>query len=84
MAYEGLTTPKKKGGELLGHASYKAGYLCVRDPRVHGNVGTKIDVSADLPPPRYELFLLGDGEKKVEYDPETRKPSLVFWTQRLR
>lgn len=40
---------------------------------MHGNVGTKVDIQADLPLDRYELFLLGDGEKKVGYEPETRK-----------
>jgi DNA-directed RNA polymerase II subunit RPB11 len=31
------------------------------------------DVANDVPP-RFELFLLGDGEKKVTWAPETRKP----------
>lgn len=30
------------------------------------------DVANDVPP-RFELFLLGDGEKKVTWAPETRK-----------
>jgi hypothetical protein len=32
------------------------------------------DVANDVPP-RFELFLLGDGEKKVTWAPETRKLS---------
>lgn len=62
-----------KGGRLpVGHSAYSACYSNVTDPRVHGNVGTKVDVTTDVPD-RYELFLLGDGEKKVEYEPETRE-----------
>ena len=66
-------TPPKGGRPPLGSWSYSSGYACNLDPRINGNVGTKIDVSADQPPDRYELFLLGDGEKKVEYEPETRE-----------
>ena len=64
-------TPKKGGHLPTAHQSYKASYSLVLDPRVNGNVGSKCN--ADLPPDRYELFLLGDGEKKVEYEPETRE-----------
>jgi hypothetical protein len=65
---------KKKGGKLPhGYASNSAGYSMNKDPRINGNVGTKIDVTSDQPPDRHELFLLEDGEKKVEFEPETRK-----------
>ena len=71
-AIMGVTAYNSTGGKLpFGMGSNMAGYSCVKDPRVHGNVGTKIDI--DQPPDRYELFLLGDGEKKVEFEPETRK-----------
>ena len=66
-------TPTKRSGRLpVGHWSYASGYACNKDPRTHGNVGTKVDVTDDLPPDRHELFLLDEGEKKVEYEPETR------------
>ena len=82
MADKKLPSPKKGGGLALGHWSHVVGYSYVGDPRVHGNIGTKVDVTADIPPDRYELFLLGDGEKKVEYDPETRRPSLTPFVSR--
>jgi len=64
-------TPKK-GGELpMGHANYSANYSRVKDPRVHGNVGTKIDVTVDIAD-RSELYRLDDGENKVDVEPETR------------
>ena len=63
---------KPSGGKLpTGQYSHASGYACVLDPRIGGNVGTNIDI--DMPPDRHELFLLDDGEKKVEYEPETRK-----------
>ena len=74
MAREGadICSSRKTGGrQPFGTWSNSAGYSCVTDPRINGNVGTKIDI--DVPPDRHELFLLEDGEKKVEYEPETRK-----------
>lgn len=41
------------------------------DPRL-GNRGARLDLWAD-DDDRYESFILGDGEKKVEVDPETRE-----------
>ena len=68
-----LNVTPKKGGQLpVGLWSNASGYSCNKDPRINGNVGTKVDVTDDLPPERHELFLLSDGEKKVEYEPETR------------
>jgi hypothetical protein len=82
MSYEpdirgDLAIHKRGGKEPHGSWSNKSGYSCNKDPRIHGNVGTKIDVTADLPPPRHELFLLDDDEKKVEFEPETRKSSTI-------
>ncbi|KAG9689757.1 RBP11-like subunits of RNA polymerase, partial [Aureobasidium melanogenum] len=37
------------------------------------------DVANDVPP-RFELFLLGDGEKKVTWAPETRVPDAAVFT----
>lgn len=53
--------------------SYGARYSLFNDPRHYGNRGTKIDMQTDFGPSRHELFLLEDGEKKVEEDPETRE-----------
>ncbi|KAK3701080.1 DNA-directed RNA polymerase II core subunit [Vermiconidia calcicola] len=74
-------TPIKLGGRLpVGNYSNSSGYSCVKDPRIHGNTGTKVDVVIDQPPDRHELFLLDDGEKKVEYEPETRVPNAAMFT----
>ena len=63
----------KLSGRLpVGNWSHSSGYSCVKDPRIHGNAGTKVQVQHDLPPDRHELFLLDEGEKKVEHEPETR------------
>lgn len=51
-------------------------YSANTDPRLNGNVGTKIDTGADEDP-RYESFILADGEKKVEVEPETREYTVV-------
>lgn len=40
-------------------------------PNFYSNVGHHIETSVDKPE-RHELFLLGDGEKKVEEEVETR------------
>jgi hypothetical protein len=44
------------------------------DPRMAGTVCTKVDPFADEHP-RYESFILGEDEKKVEVEPETRELS---------
>lgn len=43
-----------------------------RDPRINGSTYTKVDVNHDSRD-SHELFLLGDGEKKVEMTPVTRR-----------
>lgn len=68
-----LAYHRKGGKEPFGYSANLSRYSMNRDPRIHGNVGTRIDVMADLPPDRHELFLLEDGEKKVEFEPETRE-----------
>lgn len=74
MPYADAPTPRKKTGlQPYSVWSNACGYSCVKDPRTHGNVGTKVDILADLADERHELFLLEDGEKKVEVDPETRE-----------
>lgn len=64
-------TPRKRAPLPVGRSNHQCGHSIVTDPRLHGNVGTKIEI--DIPPDRHELFLLDDGEKKIEYEPETRK-----------
>jgi len=65
-------SPKAPGGRpRFAHNSYSAGYSAVKDPRIHGNVGSKLEV--DIPPDRHELFLLSEGEKKITFEPETRE-----------
>ena len=59
-------------GGLLPYAqnSNSCKYAANRDLRVTGNLGSKIEI--DLVPDRHELFLLGEGEKKITFEPETR------------
>ena len=75
---------KLSGRAPIGTWSYSAGYSPVTDPRIHGNTGTTIDVLADAPPLRHELFLLPEGECKVVETPETRTSNLSPTTSRLR
>ena len=71
-----LTTPKKSGGKLpFGHYSFSAGYAANKDPRTGGSNGNGINTAIDTPD-RHELFLLGENEKKVELETETRKSSI--------
>lgn len=64
---------KKPAGRLPQNSwSNAVGYACNKDPRVNGNVGTKIDVNVDEII-RSELYKLDDGEQKVEVEPETRE-----------
>ncbi|KAK4546129.1 hypothetical protein LTR36_002266 [Oleoguttula mirabilis] len=72
-------SPKGKGGRMpYAHSSYSAGYAANKDPRVNGNVGSKMVV--DGVPDRHELFLLADGEKKITFEPETRVPNAAMFT----
>ena len=75
MALEDAESVVGSGGKLpVGHASHGARHSCSLDPRVRGKVGMRVEI--DFPPDRYELFLLGEGEKKVEVEPETRASRL--------
>ena len=70
------TVPKKLSGRLPAHSyHHSCGYSGVLNPRIGGNVGSKLLV--DTAPDRYELFLLGEGEKKVTLEVETRKPTIA-------
>jgi hypothetical protein len=55
-----------------GHNSYASRYAGNKDPRVKGNVGGH-EHKVDEPPDRHELYLLGDSEKKVTFEVESRK-----------
>ena len=69
-------SPKAPSGRpRFAHNSYSAGYSAVKDPRIHGNVGTKLEI--DIPPDRHELFLLSEGEKKITFEPETRESTIT-------
>lgn len=60
------------GKDPFGMYSNKALHAVNKDPRTHGNVCTMIEPYVD-PQDRTELFLLDEGEKKVEIEPETRE-----------
>ena len=72
-------TPQKGGRLPAGQWSNASGYACNRDPRVGNNVGSKLQAD-NLSPERHESFLLAVGEKKIEYEPETRKQSYISTT----
>ena len=60
-------------GGLLpnAHGSNACGYAVNKDPRERLTaVGSKMET--DVAPTRHELFLLGEGEKKITFEPETR------------
>lgn len=51
---------------------YANRYSAVTDPRVRGSTWTNVKPEIDIPD-RHELFLLADGERKVEMETVTRK-----------
>lgn len=61
------------GGQhpVFGASSFKNRYSASLDPRIRGNTGANLDLQAD-DTVRYESFILDEGQKKVESDPETR------------
>lgn len=60
------------GGQApLGHSSNVNRVSFATDPKIHGACGSKM--ATDSLPKRHELFLLDDGEQKVEFEPETRE-----------
>lgn len=56
--------------------SYDRNVAGTHDSRRNGCTWTKVKVDEDHPD-RHELFLLGDGEKKVEVEAVTRKLRLL-------
>lgn len=68
------TSPTYTGGQhpYMGIDSTKNRKSFATDPRIHGNTETKIEQVVDIPD-RFESFLLAEGEKKVEHEPETRQ-----------
>jgi hypothetical protein len=53
-------------------SQYASRYSGVVDPRIHGSTWTNVKAEIDIPD-RHELFLLADGERKVEMETVTRK-----------
>lgn len=74
MASDAPKTPSPKKGGLLppGHYSASARTSPALDPRIRARVGPTIQPEIDRPD-RFETFLLGDGENKVEMESETRE-----------
>lgn len=63
----------KRGGQRPPHTdAYGARVSTSLDPRVHGAIGPT-SLEAEPSPFRHELFLLQEGEKKITFEPETRK-----------
>lgn len=54
---------------------YADRYTGVKDPRIRGSTWTNVKAEIDIPD-RHELFLLADGERKVEMETVTRKSTL--------
>lgn len=61
-----------KPPEIARLYQYGSRYSSVTDPRVNGSTETKIKAEVDGLD-RHELFLLAEGEKKIEYETVTRK-----------
>ena len=71
-------TPIKRGGQPPPNTgAYAIRSSTSHDPRVHGAIGPT-SLEAEPSPPRHELFLLQEGEKKITFEPETRKPSSLL------
>lgn len=68
------TSPVLTGGQNphFGYDSNKNRTAVGLDASRLQHVGSLIDTAVDIPD-RYESFLLGEGEKKVEVEQETRK-----------
>lgn len=63
--------PLRRGeGPIPGASGKDNGWS--KDQRYTGNNGTKCEPAVDTPD-RFESFLLGEGEQKVEVEPETRE-----------
>ncbi|KAF2212712.1 hypothetical protein CERZMDRAFT_41122 [Cercospora zeae-maydis SCOH1-5] len=75
------THPASTGGQhpLPGHTSHEIRTAAVLDARYKQHFESFIDPSVDQPD-RYESFLLGEGEKKVEVEQETRVPNAAMFT----
>lgn len=58
-------------------SQYMNGYSSVTDPRIYGSTWTNVKAEINIPD-RHELFLLADGERKVEMETVTRKLILAF------
>jgi len=54
----------------------------VKDPRIAGSTYSKVKPHDFDIPDRHELFLLADGEKKVEMETVTREYHHMHWRKR--
>lgn len=66
----------KRPANIQRFNSYAARHSTVMDPRIGGSTWTNVKPEIDLVD-RHELFLLGDGEKKVEMETVTRESSHI-------
>lgn len=64
---------KKSKADLARHAQYGVRTSAVTDGRIAGSTWTKVKPHDFDIPDRHELFLLADGEKKVEMETVTRE-----------
>lgn len=64
---------KKAPEDVARMGQYATRTPGVKDPRIAGSTWTKVKPNDFDIPDRHELFLLGDGEKKVEMETVTRK-----------
>lgn len=63
-------SPRAANLQRVSH--YASRYSGVTDPRIRGSTWTNVKPEIDIPD-RHELFLLADGERKVEMETVTRK-----------
>ncbi|KAK6432760.1 DNA-directed RNA polymerase II core subunit, partial [Oleoguttula sp. CCFEE 5521] len=70
----------KKPAKFQVHGSYASRVPAVRDPKFHGSTESKQVPAYNNVPDRFELFVLGEDEKKIEYKAVTQIANAAEFT----
>ncbi|OQO08844.1 hypothetical protein B0A48_05734 [Cryoendolithus antarcticus] len=70
----------KRPAEFQVHGSYASRVPAVRDPKFHGSTESKQVPAYNNVPDRFELFVLGEDEKKIEYKAVTQIANAAEFT----
>nr|OQO19312.1 hypothetical protein B0A51_11618 [Rachicladosporium sp. CCFEE 5018] len=73
-------SPSKRPAEFQVHGSYASRVPAVRDPKFHGSTESKQVPAYNNVPDRFELFVLGEDEKKIEYKAVTQIANAAEFT----